>query len=219
MRRLFPLIFVFFLCRHANAGAVLTLIPSNGIIAGNPGTTVGWGFTITNSSDYVVMTGAQFCGNGSAPPFCDPLSPSLGTFTDFTGAQFLLIGPSPESISVTQSFDNAGRTGVGSFSIDSGAVPGSVATGLIELTYDLFSVTPNSPDFNPLTDTISNGNFLTAPAEVDVISAVPEPTSFSLLLIASCLPGLRRVGHRQRPAPERRKRPHRPSSARRRGRI
>jgi hypothetical protein len=38
----------------------ITLLPSNGNVAGNPGSVVGWGFTLNNNapSDWVVLTGS-----------------------------------------------------------------------------------------------------------------------------------------------------------------
>ena len=83
---------------------------------------------------------SQFCDASSIPflPTCIPLSPSLGTYTDFVGLQFLVIGPPPENTSISQSFDSGLMTGIGSFAIDptaSGAV-----SGLIVVTYDLYSV-------------------------------------------------------------------------------
>lgn len=206
MRRLFALAFALLISSQTNAAPMLTLIPSNGVIAGNPGETIGWGFTLANVSNYLVPSSAQFCGDGSVPPFCDPLSPSLGTFTDFTGFQFVVVGPAPESTSVTAPFDNGAQTGVGSFSIDSGASPGSTVKGLIELTYDLFSVSPNDPNFDPVADTISAGNFLTSSAEVDVAGSRPAPEPTSLALLAGGLLALGRAMHRRHGAARRQKR-------------
>jgi len=163
----------------AHAGAIFTPTPST--ISGAPGDTVGWGFTISNDTNYLLITSADFT----------PATP-LGTFTDFIGQfNFIVVGPSPESNSVSQTFDPSALTGVGSFLISSSATPGSVITGLLTLTYDLFSVSPNDPNFDPDTDTISNGNVLTSAAEVDVkgVSAVPEPASFGLVGLALLLGG------------------------------
>jgi hypothetical protein len=75
-------------------------------------------------------------------------------------------------------------TGVGSFFINPLAQPEDKATGQIVLSYDLFSLSPNDPNFDPTVDTLSNGNFLMAPASVTVTSTMmqtPEPGSFSLI--------------------------------------
>jgi hypothetical protein len=166
----------------AHAGAIFTPIPST--ISGNPGDTVGWGFTISNDTNYLLITSADFT----------PATP-LGTFTDFIGQfNFIVVGPSPESTSVSQPFDATALTGVGSFLISPSAAPGSVITGLLTLTYDLFSVSPNDPNFDPDTETISNGNILTSAAEVDVtgVSTVPEPASFGLVGLALLIGGAAR---------------------------
>jgi len=168
------------LCGLARADQVptLTLDPLGGAISGPAGTTVGWGFTLTNLGvNFAVVTSSDFC----VGVITSPCSNSLGTYTDFAGPQFILVGPSPENSSVTQAFDNNLLTGMGSFLVNPGAT-GSVL-GEIVLTYDLYSVSPNDPNFLP-TDIVSLGNLLTAPASV---SAVPEPGS--LLLLASGLAG------------------------------
>jgi len=167
----------------AQASTILTLDPPSGAVSGSPGDTVGWGFTFTNDTDYAVITGTQFCDSSSSPlpSVCLPLSPDLGTYTDFAGLQFLVAGPSPESTAISQTFDNLLSTGIGSFAIDPSA--GGSLSGIIVLTYDLFSVSPNDQAFDPINDTISNGNYLTAEASVTVapVTSVPEPSSFALL--------------------------------------
>jgi hypothetical protein len=170
---------MFGLCGLARADGVptLTLNPPGGAISGAAGTTVGWGFTLTNLGiNFAVVTSSDFC----VGVITSPCSNSLGTYTDFAGPQFIVVGPSPESSSFTQAFNNSLLKGMGSFLIKPGAT-GSV-TGEIVLFYDLYSVDPNSLSFNPTLDTVSLGNDLTAPASVRV---VPEPGS--LLLLASGL--------------------------------
>jgi hypothetical protein len=158
----------------------LTLDPVDGALVGPAGSTVGWGFTLTNlGTNFLVVSGSDFC----VGVISSPCSNSLGTYTDFIGPQFFPVGPSPESSTFTQAFDNKLQLGMGSFQIDPGAT-GS-ATGFIALTYDLYSVDPNSPVFDPATDFVSFGNYLTAPASVTVgtsTSAVPEPASLLLLV-------------------------------------
>ena len=144
----------------------LTLIPSDGLIAGIPGSTIGWGYTVTNTVDWLVLTSANF----------EP-STSMGTFTDYTQFNFIVVGPAPESESVTQDFDTLALTGAGSFTIAPDAPVGTDIVGEIVMTYDLFSVDPDSPSFNPIEDTISTDNPLPAFAEVEV-KATPEPATW-----------------------------------------
>lgn len=166
----------------ASANAILTLDPPSGAISGAAGTTVGWGFSFTNTTDFAVITGTEFCASNSnpLPNICLPVAPNLGTYTDFAGAQFLVAGPSPESPTLAQTFNNGLQTGLASFAINPGA--SGTASGIIVLTYDLFSVSPNDPTFS-FNDEISGGNFVTAAASVTVgsTSSVPEPASLPLL--------------------------------------
>ena len=53
--------------------------------------------------------------------------------------------------------------------------------GQVVLTYDLYSVSTNDPNFDPIADLISKGNQIGTFGEVDV---VPEPGSLLLLLSA-----------------------------------
>lgn len=162
-----------------HASAALTISPTDGAIFGAPGEVIGWGFTLTNTTNFLVVDSTDFCPGAPASPCSNP----VGTYADFAGPQFIVVGPAPESTSVTQAFDNVSQQGTGSFTINSGLPVGTTVSGNIVLTYDLFSVDPNDPNFDPGTDTISTGNLLEAPASVTV---VPEPATF-LLFGASCI--------------------------------
>jgi hypothetical protein len=155
----------------------LVLIPADGVIAGLPGSAIGWGYTVTNTTDWLVITSANF-----------EVSTPYGTFTDYTQFNFIVVGPAPESESVTQVFNPLELTGVGSFTIAPDAPGGTVITGEIVMTYDLYSVDPNSPSFNPYLDTISTDNPLPAFAEVQVIAS-PEPATWIGALTALILLG------------------------------
>jgi len=168
----------------------LTLDPVNGAITGPANSTVGWGFAIENlGSNWAVITSSDFC----VGVITSPCSNSFGTYTDFAGPQFIVVGPSPENTSFTQSFDGNTQQGIGSFFID----PSSVGTilGQIVLTYDLFGVDPNSANFDPSADTVSVGNYLFADASVTAATttvATPEPQTLLLFLTGLALLALRR---------------------------
>jgi hypothetical protein len=164
----------------ATADPMLTLDPVGGAITGLAGDTIGWGFTIQNSTDFILVTSVQF----------DAVTP-LGSFTDYAGAyNFVVVGPAPESTSVSQSFDSALYTGAGAFAISPTALAGQTVAGYINFTYDLFSVSPNDPAFDPGTDLIKTDQVMSSFARVTV--AVPEPTLLPLvvgaLLMAARLP-------------------------------
>jgi hypothetical protein len=166
----------------------LTLDPTNGALTGPAGSTVGWGFTLTNTSTdlFAVISGSDFC----VGVITSPCSTSFGTYTDLAGLQFIVVGPSPESNSFAAVFDNTLGTGLGSFLIDPGAT--GTVTGQILLFYDLYNLDPNSPAFDPLANTVSVGNLLTAPASVTVgnpTTSVPEPSSLALVICAAGMIG------------------------------
>jgi hypothetical protein len=177
------LVAAFLLCSHpsyCDSSPTLALDPVGGALSGAAGTTVGWGFTITtNSENFLLVTSSDFCTGAMS----SPCSNSLGIYTDFIGSdQFIVVGPAPESSSVSQAFDLLALTGVGSFAINAGAFAGETVDGQIILTYDLFSQDPNDPNFDPLTSTLVVGGLLTADASVTVpVSAIPEPGTFGLL--------------------------------------
>jgi len=161
----------------ASATPTFALSPASGTIFGGPGQTIGWGFTITNTVDYLLVTSVNFLPTPSA---------SIGTFTDFIAQfNFIVVGPSPESTTVSQAFNLGLQQGTGSFAISPTAVIGSKATGNLQFTYDLYSVSPNDINFDPTADAVSLGNVASQAAEVDV---TPEPASF--VLVGSALAAL-----------------------------
>ena len=167
-----------FLCGKAQAVPILTLDPSGGAISGTPGSTIGWGFTITNTSDYLLVTSSAFTPSTLEGTYNDLIS----NFT-YSNGNLLVVGPTPESTTVSQVFDPVNGTGLGSFSIAPGAIPGTV-DGQIDLTYALFSVSPNDPSFDPNADAINLAGQMTADASVTVLSPaapVPEPGTMMLL--------------------------------------
>ncbi|MDX8128204.1 VPLPA-CTERM sorting domain-containing protein [Methylomonas sp. LW13] len=169
----------------SQAATSLQLEPTNGLIEGDAGDTVGWGFLLTNTQNYLVVTGAEFQS-----------STSPGIFTDFISApeNFFVVGPGFGASTVWgQTFDAASQTGVGSFKIADNAAQGTVF-GQIVLTYDLFTRSPFNPLFDPDTDTLSNGNVLTANASIN-ITTVPLPAA--AWLFGAALAGLGFIGQRR----------------------
>lgn len=164
------------------AGPVFTITPS-GDISGAPGSTIGWGFTITNDRDYIEITSAQYCVNPvNFPLVCNPSA--LGTFTDFI-SQFndIIVGPpgGTDPTSVSQNFDPVLLTGVGSFAINPGASIGDGDAGQLVLTYNLTDLDPSDPNKMSLgTDLV-----LSADASVSVVtSSAPEPGTAGLIFAA-----------------------------------
>ena len=101
----------------ARADLLFQLIPATGAVWGMAGDTVGWGFTITNTTDYVQITNSEYCEGAQTPP----CTSSLGSYQDFVATNFTVVGPAPDSPVLTQNFDPLAMLGVGAFTIDPGA--------------------------------------------------------------------------------------------------
>lgn len=186
MKHLILLASLLFILPTTQAATSLQLEPTNDLIEGYAGDTVGWGFLLTNTQNYLVVTGAEFQS-----------STSSGIFTDFISApdNFFVVGPGfGASTAWGQTFDIASQTGIGSFRIADNAAQGTIF-GKIVLTYDLFTRSPFNPLFDPDTDTLSNGNLLTANASINV-NTVPLPAA--AWLFGAALAGLGFIGQRRR---------------------
>ena len=156
------------------APPTLDLLPA-GAVAGPTGSTVGWGFTITNttSGQWIEITSANLCsGTSGTSTACG--DPGLGTFTDFiSGYNDIIVGSSPNTTSVAQTFNSSTYQGIGSYLIS--AASGTTGPAQIVLTYNVYSVSPDDPNFDPDIDTVSVDNFLTASASVTVSTTQPPP--------------------------------------------
>ena len=157
----------------SQASTILTLNPTSGIVSGTPGSTVGWGFTLSNDVGFIVPSLVVFC-EGSFNPTC---SDTYGTFTDFV-AQFQtnVLGAT-----VVQTFNNATNQGIGSFAINANAPIGAIDLGTIFLVYDTFTCDITDPNCNAIQTGFSEA--ISAPAEVHVVASVaPEPATFGLIV-------------------------------------
>jgi hypothetical protein len=170
----------------AKADPILTLDPTNGTVSGSPGDIVGWGFDLSSDSTNWISVITSSIINESNPQFGDG-------YTDFIGAQG---GPDngildPGDPDWVQSFNFLNSTGVGYYAIDPGATIGGSDTGLIDVTYELFSSDPS------ICPTCSLGFAdVYAPFTVDIVAptagGVPEPSPFWLVSIGAALLGIRR---------------------------
>jgi hypothetical protein len=176
----------------AQAAATLTLLPPSGNLFGSPGNTVGWGFTITNNMNYLLVTSANFCLDNTT----DCFNPSAN-FTDYISGNRVVVGPPPESPVVSQNFSVSPQRGIGAYTIPANDPIGDVVNGLVVLTYDLFTRSPNDPNFNPDTDLISNDNFLSQAGSVTTVAAVPEPATLGLMGLALAGFGAARLRRRK----------------------
>ena len=94
------------------AAPVFTLTPADGAISGAPGSTVGWGFSLTSdSSRWLTVVGSLLLTESD---------PSLGFYTDYIGG---LGGPlnfalPPHDPQWTLRFYEANAEGVGGYTIE-----------------------------------------------------------------------------------------------------
>jgi hypothetical protein len=161
-----------------SAAPILVLNPVGGALSGAPGSTVGWGFTLSNTTNWIEVVQAQFCLDAGGGPF-NPCFNASNQFTDIiSGVNDVIVGPAG---SVTQAY-LAGTTGVGSFAIAPGAVIGSSVVGNIVLTYNTFDNDPNAggnqiggnlTTFSAASVTASNGG--------GGGGGVPEPATLGLV--------------------------------------
>jgi hypothetical protein len=158
-----------------------TLSPADGKLSGSPGDTVGWGFTLTTNSDFILIDAFNF----------EDLTP-VGMFTAFAPPFAAASSGSP----LSDPFDNLGGTGIGSYHI--GAFPNAASTtGRISATYDVWDADPNvNASAHDLFSglqvfaTDANGKIVSASIEVTgggAGSVVPEPTTLPLLCLAAAL--------------------------------
>jgi|SRR5260370_26292549 hypothetical protein len=150
----------------SNANTILTLNPRDGALFGQPGDTVGWGFTIVNDTYTLTVAGTDFCSSfdTSAPgafPCNNPVPD--GTYLDFTMFNFVQSQPGMADTS-QQNFSpcstSGSCTGAGSFTInpDNALIGTPPLKGVIVVDYNL-------------NDGMGD-HFATADASVQVI---PEP--------------------------------------------
>jgi hypothetical protein len=164
------------------AGPVLSLTPSNSL-TGNPGSTVGWGFTLTNNVSWIEVVEAQFCLDAVIGNPC--FNPSSQFFDIISNPpNDVIVGPGG---SASQPYDPSNNKGLGKFTIAPGAPNGSSVVGNILLTYNTFDNDPNNGG-----NQIGFNDAISAAAKV---TAVPEPAGLALAGLA--LAGLAALRLRQ----------------------
>ena len=167
----------------------LTLNPADGALEGQPGQSVGWGFTIVDDTYSVTVAGTDFCTsfNTSTDSCANPVS--HGTYLDFS--QFNLVQSTPGVANTSQQNfsynppcdplqgDTLGPcTGTGAFTIDAdNTLSGMLLSGVIVVDYNLFDA---------MGVQFEGDNFITSSASVFVM--IPEPGT--LLLMGTALAGV-----------------------------
>jgi hypothetical protein len=175
---------------RASHVTTLTLNPADGALTGQPGQSVGWGFTIVDDTYSVIVAGTGFCTsfNTSTPDQFPCTNPAPhGTYLDFSQFNFVESSPGMADMSQLNFSYNppcdplpgntlGSCTGTGAFTIDANTRIPTVVSGVIVVDYNLI---------DSLGVQQGGDNFITAMASVFV---VPEPGT--LLLMGTALAGV-----------------------------
>jgi hypothetical protein len=151
---------------HADGVVSFSALPTD--ISGSPGSTVGWGYSITNNTgDWLETTNVDqgTFQHGTLTPLFD----------------YPVIAP---GATVTENFVFTNGTGIdiglAEFAWDANAPAGFVNSGLFALSYELFS---GDPILDPINAVDFGSGAVSAPYSVTVSStSVPEPGSLYLAL-------------------------------------
>jgi len=177
----------------SGAGISFASVPAGGVIDAAAGGFNGWGFDITDTTDFISLDSTVFnltSVNGVPETGAFP----IGTYTDLTpnllgpaGGLFVVgSGVFANGTEVIQPFAPVGGTpnpgqdiGAGEVVLNPGVLLGTDVKGNIVFTYEEWSVSPNDPAFDPDVDLVATGQ--TASVPVEVVAGVPEPGSIVLL--------------------------------------
>ncbi len=194
---LLGVLLVLSLASVCTATATLTLNPVNGAIVGAPGQSVGWGFTISDNVNWLVVVQTGFCSSfntdGSQFLPCNNPVPG-GTYLDFSQFNFVDSPPNGPDTPSEQNFSynppcNVGPcTGTGAFTINGNTPIGTLLSGVIVVDYELFNGDPTNGGTE-----IGGEFFIEKNASVFV---APEPATW--LLLGSTLAGLGLARFRRR---------------------
>jgi hypothetical protein len=142
-------------------------VPSDGSISGPSGSTIGWGYTITNESgtDWLVTSGLN-----------------AGLFADGTpdGSYFDFPVVPPDS-TVTVGFDQSTVAGLYGLTWDVDAPPGFVNSGDFTLSAQWWNGDPSTT--GAFVEDASDESAAYSASVVNPASSVPEPSPLALLLV------------------------------------
>jgi hypothetical protein len=141
------------------------LTPTDGAISGTPGSTIGWGYAITNSDLKYGLLITDFGLDGS---------PGFDSATAFGLFDFPVLDPDTAQ---TEQFDPLASIGFFQIVWDASATIGLINTGNFFVTGQFFDPLTGDNVGSPITEEASYTATVVAP----VGTAVPEPSSLTLL--------------------------------------
>ena len=156
------------LCSSLGTQAVTIAVQGPAARTGLASSTVGWGFSIqSDATEWVSFIGSLLI---------DETTSSLGSYTDFIG---LRGGPDgfalPPAVGTwLQFYDAPSLQGLGSYTLDPGALAGSSNSATLRVLYERYSASP----------ALCGGNCYLGSAFADLlvsVTAVPEPSPQALL--------------------------------------
>jgi hypothetical protein len=138
-----------------------TLVPGSGNVSGAPGSTVGWGYSITNdSSTYWLVT-----TDLNADPFLNGTPNLIFDFPDLA-----------PGATATEPFDPIAPAGLYELTWDNSAPPGFANSGTFDVSAEWWNGDPlNGGSY--VTDAPNEGQAYSA-----TVTATPEPAIIALLL-------------------------------------
>ncbi len=145
-----------------------TLEPDPGDVSGPAGSTVGWGYSITNdsSTDYLTLTGVD----------SDLFLATDGT-PDASIFDFPVLAPLQ---TITEDYDPIAFVGLFQFTWNSGLPVGTTETG----NFTVYAQFCDSADLSNCGDTVSESAAYTATVSPSGAVATPEPSTILLLSTA-----------------------------------
>lgn len=155
------------------APLTFTALPVNGALNAPAGTTTGWGYAITNSTEFwLVPLGLSNSGvvNGSLTDIFDypVVDPGQTINQDY-------------AFNPPAGFGNS--LGLYEYTLPNGAPAGFIESGTFILTYQLYT---DNPDLNPAAAPIGDAVRINAPFTVAIEpAAVPEPGTAGILGLGS----------------------------------
>jgi len=140
----------------------VTLVATPSATTSDPGSTVGWAYTITNNTPDILLADSVNVSSYQG-----------GTF-DLTLFDYPTVGPGGTA---TQLYDPILFTGLAQFTWDTTAPPGTVNTGFFTFGFDLI---------DPVTGADLGTFNVQAPYSFSTTEAVSEPASLVFLALGFC---------------------------------